>query len=57
MHVHVYSPDGEAKFWLDPEIELARNYRLSRQQLKEIEAIIEEHYHEITASWKQHFTR
>jgi hypothetical protein len=29
MHVHVYCGDGEAKFWLEPEIELARNYRLS----------------------------
>ena len=27
-HVHVASPDGEAKFWLDPEIELARNVGL-----------------------------
>lgn len=35
-HVHVYCPDGEAKFWLDPELELARNYRLSKVQLKEI---------------------
>ncbi|MGB9904774.1 MAG: DUF4160 domain-containing protein, partial [Desulfotomaculales bacterium] len=25
MHVHVVCPDGEAKFWLLPEIELAKN--------------------------------
>jgi len=25
MHVHVHCPDGEAKFWLEPEIELAKN--------------------------------
>jgi hypothetical protein len=23
MHVHVLSPDGEAKFWLEPVVELA----------------------------------
>lgn len=23
MKVHVFSPDGEAKFWLEPQIELA----------------------------------
>ena len=34
VHVHVVSGDGEAKFWLKPEIELARNYRFSRKQLK-----------------------
>ncbi len=28
MHVHVISPDGEAKFWLEPEIELAVNQGL-----------------------------
>ncbi|MCY4362090.1 MAG: DUF4160 domain-containing protein [Gammaproteobacteria bacterium] len=24
-HVHVLSAEGEAKFWLEPEIELAKN--------------------------------
>ena len=54
-HVHVYCPDGEAKFWLDPELELARNYRLSKVQLKEIEKIIERHYDELTAAWNSFF--
>jgi hypothetical protein len=52
---HVYSPDGEAKFWLDPELELARNYRLSKVQLKEIEKIIERHYDELKAAWDSFF--
>lgn len=34
MHVHIYCGNGEAKFWLEPEIELARNHGLSRKQLK-----------------------
>ena len=55
MHVHVYSGDGEAKFWLEPEIELARNYRLSRLQQKQIEEIIEDHYNELTSAWQKHF--
>lgn len=41
MHVHIVSEEGEAKFWLEPEIELARNYRYSRKQLKEIEILVE----------------
>ncbi|MGD9164083.1 MAG: DUF4160 domain-containing protein [Chromatiales bacterium] len=24
-HVHVISADGEAKFWLEPDIEIAKN--------------------------------
>ncbi|PZV27905.1 MAG: DUF4160 domain-containing protein [Snowella sp.] len=55
MHVHVYCGDGEAKFWLEPQIELARNYKLSRQQLKTIEKIIEERQNEIRNAWKKHF--
>ena len=26
MHVHVYCERGEAKFWLEPTIELAQNF-------------------------------
>ncbi len=55
MHVHVISGDGEAKFWLAPDIELAKNYRYSRKQLKQIESLIEGHYDELTRAWQQHF--
>lgn len=55
MHVHVHSPEGEAKFWLEPKIELANNYRFSMQQLKEIEFLIEKRYDELKNSWKKHF--
>ena len=33
MHVHVSHPDGEAKFWLTPSIELACNIGLSATKL------------------------
>ena len=55
VHVHVLGGDGEAKFWLEPEIELARNHRLSRKQLKQAERIIEERYDEFVAAWRDHF--
>lgn len=55
MHVHVYCGDGEAKFWLEPEIAPAHNYRLSRKRIREIEEIIEENYHELERAWKEHF--
>ncbi|HGY56149.1 MAG TPA: DUF4160 domain-containing protein [Caldithrix abyssi] len=57
MHVHVVSEKGEAKFWLKPEIELAKNYRLTRVQLKEIEEIIESHYNELSKAWEKYFDR
>lgn len=55
QHVHVICSDGEAKFWLEPQLELARNYGLSRSQLREIEEIIEEHQDELKNSWNTHF--
>ncbi|MEM9557531.1 MAG: DUF4160 domain-containing protein, partial [Acidobacteriota bacterium] len=55
IHVHVQSGDGEAKLWLEPEIELARNYRLPRKQLKLAEQTIEDRYDELVAAWRRHF--
>lgn len=55
-HIHVVSPEGEAKFWLDPEIELAKNHRFARKQLREIELLIEAHYDELIDAWKLHFS-
>jgi len=55
MHVHVYCGEGEAKFWLEPEIKLAKNYNLSSKRLKEIKEIIKEHYHEIRSAWRKWF--
>ena len=33
MHVHVYYERGEAKFWLDPNVELAQNFGLAARQI------------------------
>jgi len=40
---------------LEPQIELAKNYKLSRQELNEIEKIIEIHYTEFIKAWEDHF--
>ena len=55
MHVHAHSADGEAKFWLEPRIELARNYGLPIKELRIIQKLIEEHKDEIKSAWKKHF--
>jgi hypothetical protein len=55
MHVHVISPDGEAKFWLEPEIELAVNENLGATELNELKKIVEERQSEIRQSWQRHF--
>jgi hypothetical protein len=56
-HVHVQAAEGEAKFWLDPQVELAANYGLSPRNRSKAERLIREHEDEIRAAWKKHFKR
>jgi hypothetical protein len=55
IHVHAMSADGEAKFWLEPSIELANNYGLSEREIREALRLIEERKDEIKAAWHAHF--
>lgn len=55
MHVHVFSEQGEAKFWLSPRIELARNFGMPARQIRAAKALIEEHEDEICDAWQEHF--
>jgi len=55
MHVHVYCAEGEAKFWLEPEISVANNYGLSKVQIVELTQIVEDKKDDITNAWKKHF--
>ena len=57
MHVHTLGARGEAKFWLEPEVELARNYGLTATDLRLVKELIEEHENEIKAAWRKHFGR
>ena len=54
-HVHVESADGEAKFWLEPEIESARSYGFTERDLRRIRTIIDEREAEIRDAWNRHF--
>jgi hypothetical protein len=48
---------GEAKFWLEPSVTLARSIGLSAGELKAIEDIVKEHEDEIKSAWRKHFDR
>lgn len=41
-HIHVSTPDGECKFWLDP-VRLARNRGLRPPVLRDIEKLVYKH--------------
>lgn len=55
MHVHIWSPDGEAKFWIEPVVALADYKRFSDRQIKELDKVVKEHVKEIEKAWKKHF--
>jgi len=55
MHVHVYHTDGEAKFWLEPTVELAQNLGLSAKELREAEDLVRSHEQEIRDAWYKNF--
>ena len=54
-HIHIVSPDGEAKFWLEPTIELAKSFGFSNKQLSEIKKLTNEHSDEIIEKWNDFF--
>jgi hypothetical protein len=55
--VHVQHASGEAKFWLEPRLELAQNYGLTTNRVNMALRIIREHENEIRAAWEKHFGR
>jgi len=55
IHVHVLGEEGEAKVWIEPEIELARNYGLSEKTLATAMDLITGREDEIRRAWNEHF--
>ena len=55
IHIHVYCADGEAKFWLEPEISLANFVGLTKKQINELLKVVEDRKHDIKDAWKTHF--
>ncbi|MBL0087002.1 MAG: DUF4160 domain-containing protein [Ideonella sp.] len=57
IHVHVAHPDGEAKFWLTPDVIVADHTGLSPRQLRDAQVIVEAHLKEIQDAWSRHLGR
>ena len=57
MHIHVVKAENEAKFWLEPTIELAENYGFGSKDLKKITKIIEENGNHFKEQFTAHIGR
>ena len=55
IHIHVTSPDGEAKFWVEPIVALVAYTGFSKGQLARLQKIVEERKSEIIKAWQKHF--
>jgi len=54
-HVHISSPKGEAKFWIEPVVALADYHGLTERELRQLQIIVEDRKNEIEKAWKKHF--
>ena len=55
--MHVAHPDGDAKFWLTPEVQLAAHVGLSATQIRQAQTVVEAHLKEVEDAWYRHFGR
>jgi hypothetical protein len=55
IHVHVLGSDGEAKIWIEPEVEVARNWGLNERKLRRALELVREREDEIRRAWREHF--
>jgi hypothetical protein len=49
--------DAVAKFWLEPQPEVAESYGLSPPELRELVDVAVDHAPEIERYWNEHFGR
>lgn len=54
-HVHISSPDGQAKFWIEPIVALADYSGFSDRQIKELAKVVSKNVKEIEKTWQKHF--
>jgi hypothetical protein len=54
-HIHVRRGRLEAKYWLVPQVRLARAGRFRSHELNEIARLIGEYRQEFLDAWQEHF--
>jgi len=54
-HIHVRGNNSEAKFWLIPDVILARNDGFNARELRELACLVEQHQQEFEEKWHEYF--
>ena len=53
-HIHVVKAECEAKFWLEPDIELANNHDFSNKDIRKITQLVEQYGNEFKQQFAAH---
>ncbi len=56
-HIHVSSPEGEAKIWIEPEVSVANVINISQQDINKIISLVKENLELINEHWNNHFSK
>lgn len=56
-HIHVVKAENEAKFWLEPKIELAENFGFTNKELKKITKMVDDYGDEFKRLYAEHIGR
>jgi len=56
-HVHVKTPDGQAKFWLEPIVALVESHGIPPHELTRLEEIVHQRKDAFENAWYKHFPR
>ena len=54
MHIHVIHGTHEAKYWLEPTVELAKNTGIPEHKLSEIKKIVERNADSFKRQFREH---
>ncbi len=54
MHIHVIRAEKEAKFWLEPNVELAENDGFANHELNKIQKMVEQYGDQFKEQFSQH---
>jgi Domain of unknown function (DUF4160) len=56
LHIHVKGAEGDAKFWLNPMVQLADSRGFDARALRQLHSLAEEKAALIEKAWYEHFT-
>jgi len=55
MHIHVIKGECVAKFWLDPEVSVAKSYGMKSSALAMLSKVVSERVDLFKEAWNEYF--